>query len=83
MRVRVDGQLRFNRAPQIVQAALAGVGLAIVPVDRFAEYLTTCQLLPVLQDWWPTFAGHHLYYTSRRQLSAAFALLVEALRRQK
>jgi DNA-binding transcriptional LysR family regulator len=34
----------------------------------------------VLEDWCPPFAGYHLYYPSRRQVSAAFALLVEALR---
>jgi len=34
----------------------------------------------VLQDWCPPFAGHHLYYPSRRQPSAAFSLVVEALR---
>ena len=80
LRVRVEGRLTFNRTPQIVQAALAGVGLAMVPVDRFADHLATGRLVPVLQDWWPSFAGHHLYYPSRRQPSAAFALLVEALR---
>jgi DNA-binding transcriptional LysR family regulator len=34
----------------------------------------------VLDDWCPPFAGYHLYYPSRRQPSAAFALLVDALR---
>jgi DNA-binding transcriptional LysR family regulator len=34
----------------------------------------------VLEDWCPPFAGYHLYYPSRRQPSAAFALLVDALR---
>jgi hypothetical protein len=34
----------------------------------------------VLADWRPPFAGHHLYYPSRRQMALAFALLVEALR---
>ncbi len=58
LRVRVAGQLTFNRMPQIVQAALAGVGLAMVPVDRFAEHLAAGRLVPVLQDWWPSFAGH-------------------------
>jgi DNA-binding transcriptional LysR family regulator len=34
----------------------------------------------VLEDWCPPFPGYHLYYPSRRQPTAAFALLVEALR---
>jgi DNA-binding transcriptional LysR family regulator len=34
----------------------------------------------VLEEWCPPYSGYHLYYPSRRQSSAAFALLVEALR---
>jgi DNA-binding transcriptional LysR family regulator len=34
----------------------------------------------VLKDWCPPYTGYHLYYPSRRQTSAAFSLLVEALR---
>jgi DNA-binding transcriptional LysR family regulator len=34
----------------------------------------------VLEDWTPPFAGYHLYYPSRRQLSPAFGVLVNALR---
>ncbi len=38
------------------------------------------RLVRVLEDWSPSFAGYHLYYPSRREPSAAFAVLVEALR---
>jgi len=31
-------------------------------------------------DWCPPYSGYHLYYPSRRQSSAAFTLLVDALR---
>jgi DNA-binding transcriptional LysR family regulator len=34
----------------------------------------------VLEDWCPPYSGYHLYYPSRRQPSAAFALVVDALR---
>jgi hypothetical protein len=34
----------------------------------------------VLEDWCPPFAGYHLYYLSRSQVTPAFSLLVEALR---
>jgi DNA-binding transcriptional LysR family regulator len=34
----------------------------------------------VLDDWCPPYAGYHLYYPSRREPSAAFALLLDALR---
>ena len=80
LRVRVDGQLVFNSTPMILQAARDGAGLAYLPEDRVRPYLGDGRLIAVLDDWCEPFSGYHLYYPSRRQLSPAFALLVEALR---
>lgn len=80
IRARVDGQLTFNNTDMIIQAALAGFGIAFLMEDHMEPYLSTGQLVRVLEDWCPPFAGYHLYYTSRREPSAAFSLLVEALR---
>ncbi|HEX4297168.1 MAG TPA: LysR family transcriptional regulator [Devosia sp.] len=78
--VRVDGQLTFNSTSQILTAALAGFGLAHIPEDLVRPHIAAGRLVPILEDWWPTYPGYHLYYPSRRQLSPAFSLLVEALR---
>jgi DNA-binding transcriptional LysR family regulator len=80
LRVRVEGQLAFNNTNMIVRAALDGFGLGFVMEDHVTEYVARGQLVRVLEDWCPPFAGHHLYYPSRRQPSAAFSVLVEALR---
>jgi DNA-binding transcriptional LysR family regulator len=80
LKVRVDGQLVFNRLAQILSATLAGFGLAYVPEDLAEPYLATGRLQRVLEDWCAPFPGYHLYYPSRRQSSPAFALLVDALR---
>ena len=80
LKVRVEGQLVFNRLTHIVTAALAGFGLAFVPEDLVAPHVAKGRLKPVLEDWCAPFPGYHLYYPSRRQSSPAFALLVEALR---
>jgi len=80
LKVRVDGQLTFNGTFQMLDAALAGFGLAYVPEDVAQPHLAKGRLKRVLEDWCPPYAGYHLYYPSRRQSSAAFALLVEALR---
>lgn len=79
LHVRVEGQLVFNNPRMIVRAATDGLGLACVLEDVVADELTSGKLVRVLADWCPPFAGYHLYYPSRRQPSAAFALLVEAL----
>ena len=34
----------------------------------------------VLVEWCEPYSGYHLFYPSRRQSSAAFALVVDALR---
>ncbi len=80
LRVRVEGQVTFNSTPQMLTAALAGFGLAYVPEELAQPHLAKGRLKRVLEDWCPPYSGYHLYYPSRRQPSAAFALLVEALR---
>src|SRR5712692_8651612 len=80
LKVRVDGQLVFNGTAQMLNAALAGFGLAYVPEELAQPHLAKGRLKRVLEDWCPPFSGYHLYYPSRRQSSAAFALLVDALR---
>lgn len=80
LKVRVEGQLIFNGTAQILNAALAGLGLAYVPEGMVQPYLTRRRLKRVLEDWCLPYPGYHLWYPSRRQSSAAFALLVDALR---
>ncbi|MCB8881764.1 LysR family transcriptional regulator [Acidisoma cellulosilytica] len=80
LRVRVDGPLVFNNISMVMRAALAGFGLGFVMEDQVKAQLSDGSLIAVLGDWCPTFPGYHLYYPSRRQPSAAFALLVDALR---
>ena len=78
--VRVDGPLIFNTAPPQVDAALAGLGISLLPEDELAAHLQQGRLVRVLEDWCPPFAGYHLYYPSRRQPSPAFSLVLEAVR---
>jgi DNA-binding transcriptional LysR family regulator len=80
LRVRVDGQLVFNNMALRMNAVLAGLGLAYLPEDQVRPYLSDGRLIRVLADWCPPFSGYHLYYPSRRQVTPAFAVLVEALR---
>jgi DNA-binding transcriptional LysR family regulator len=80
LKVRVEGQLVFNTTTQMLDAALAGLGLAYLPEGLTQPYINKGRLKRVLEDWCPRYPGYHLYYPSRRQPSAAFALLVDALR---
>jgi DNA-binding transcriptional LysR family regulator len=80
LRVRVEGQLTYNTTAQMLNAAIAGLGLAYVPEGLARPYLAKRRLKRVLEEWCLPYSGYHLYYPSRRQPSAAFALLVDALR---
>ena len=80
LRARVEGQLTLNGTAQLLNAALAGCGLAYVPEGFAAGHVAKGRLKRVLADWCPSYSGYHLFYPSRRQSSAAFALVVEALR---
>ena len=64
----------------ILDAALAGFGVAYMPEDLVQARVAAAKLIHVLADWCPRFPGYHLYYPSRRQTTPAFATVVEALR---
>jgi DNA-binding transcriptional LysR family regulator len=80
LNVRVDGPLIFNTTPPQVDAAVAGLGIVLLPEDELAAHLSAGALVRVLEDWCAPFAGYHVYYPSRRQPSPAFSLVVKALR---
>ena len=80
LRIKVEGQLVFNNVDLMLEAALAGFGIAYVTADQVAAHVDGGRLVQVLGDWCPPFAGYHLYYPSSRRQGSAFAVLVDALR---
>jgi DNA-binding transcriptional LysR family regulator len=80
LRVHVDGQLTFNSIYDVRDAALDGLGLGFVPEVIATSHIGEGRLVRVLEAWCASWPGYHLYYPSRRQLSPAFKLVVEALR---
>ncbi len=78
--VRVEGQLTFNTSEHVVDAALAGLGIAFLPEEEFGTHLPEGKLIRVLEEWCRPFPGYYLYYPSRKQPSPAFSLIVDALR---
>ena len=70
----------FNNLALRLNAALAGLGLAYMPEDQIQRHVHEGRLIRVLEDWCPPFAGYHVYYPSRRHVSPALSVLIEALR---
>jgi DNA-binding transcriptional LysR family regulator len=80
LRVRVEGQVTCNSTALLLNAALSGAGLGYVPEGMAEPHVAKGRLKRVLGDWCAPYSGYHLYYPSRRQSSAAFSLVVDALR---
>jgi DNA-binding transcriptional LysR family regulator len=80
--VHVKGRLVFNQNQLVVEAALAGHGLAWLPQDLVDEHVEAGRLVTTLNRWTITYPGYHLYYATRRA-SQALMLVVEALRLEK
>jgi DNA-binding transcriptional LysR family regulator len=66
VRVRVEGQLIFNRMPPMLNAARAGFGLACLMEDMVQADVTEGRLTRVLGDWCPSsHTGPASFPTSR------------------
>jgi len=80
LEVEVDGPLTLSDQELMIDAALAGVGLAYVFEGRVTDLLAQGRLVRVLEDWCPDYPGFFLYYPSRRQLPAALRAFVDFAR---
>lgn len=80
IRVKVEGQLIFNNLASRIDAALSGMGIACVPEDTVKQHINEGRLESLLDEWCEPFSGYYLYYPSRKQHTAAFSKLIEAVR---
>src|SRR6266511_3637454 len=62
LRVRVEGQFTFNATSEMLNAALAGSGLAYVPESMVQARLAKGRLRRVLEDWCLPYSGYHLSF---------------------
>lgn len=83
VQVRVRGQVTFNGAYQMLNAALSGYGLAFLPVEMTQPYVDAGQLRHVMEACCPAFPGLHAYYPSHRNSSRAMKLVIDAIRHRE
>ena len=81
--LEVTGPLTVNDIGLMVEAALAGMGLARTIENNITHELAQGHLIRVLEDWCPPFPGFYLYYPSGRLLSAAFRAFIDFMRSGK
>jgi len=80
LQIRVEGAWTFNCVYPVLNAALAGCGLAYLPGDLALPHVASGRLVSVLQDWCPMIPGLHIYYANRLEASSALSLVVDTLR---
>ncbi len=81
--IDVPGQLTLDESDLMLQAALAGQGLAYLSDIAAADSIKAGLLLPVLEDWSPEYPGLCLYYPSRRNIPARLRAFIDLVRRQR
>ncbi|KHK56529.1 LysR family transcriptional regulator [Burkholderia sp. A9] len=78
--VDVDGPLTLGNQNLMVDAALAGIGIAWITESRVAGHVAAGRLVRVLPAWGQDFGALCLYYPANRHPPAALRLFVEAVR---
>ncbi|PCC74014.1 DNA-binding transcriptional regulator, LysR family [Nannocystis exedens] len=81
--VAMESAMITNEPRLMVEAALAGVGLAYVLASHVATHVAAGALVPVLADWCPVFPGSFLYWPSRRHVTPALRAVIEVLRLER
>ena len=78
--IAISGSLVLNDDAAMVEAALAGVGVAYLTSGYVAEHVAAGRLVRLLADFSPEMPALNLYYPSRRRLSAKLRALIDCLR---
>ncbi len=78
--IDVDGPMTLGNTNLMVDAALAGIGIAWVPEYHVVEHLAAGRLVHLLPDWSPSLPGLCLYYPANRHPPAALRLFSQAVR---
>ncbi|MDE2296304.1 MAG: LysR family transcriptional regulator [Gammaproteobacteria bacterium] len=78
--IDVRGNLIVNTVDLAVRAMLDGVGIGYTVEAYVQPHLARGELLPVLEDWAPPWAGYFLVFASRNPVPAPLRAFVDYLR---
>jgi DNA-binding transcriptional LysR family regulator len=78
--IDVPGSLTLDEMTLMLEAVLAGTGLAYLSLWSVAEHIAAGRLVAVLEDWTPPYPGLRLYYPGRRHVPAGLRALIALIR---
>jgi DNA-binding transcriptional LysR family regulator len=70
----------LNQEGLMIEAVLAGLGVAYVFESSVCDALKARRLTSVLDDWCPGFPGSFLYYPGNRKVPSALRAFVETVK---
>jgi DNA-binding transcriptional LysR family regulator len=77
--VAVSGNISANESTSLLQAALCGAGVALLPTYLAAPLIRSGQLVALLPDARPRDLSIHAVYASRKNMSAALRTMLDFL----
>lgn len=78
--IDVPGSLTLDEMTLMLEAVLAGTGLAYLSQWSVADHIAAGRLVAVLDDWTPAYPGLCLYYPGRRHVPAGLRALIDLIR---
>ena len=78
--VAVAPEITTNDMALMIKLAVAGAGITFGMEESFRPFIERGELVPILDDYCPRFAGFYLYYPSRRNAAPKLRALVEHLK---
>lgn len=79
--VAVAPEVTTNDMALMIKLAVAGAGITFGMEETFRPAIARGELVPLLDEFCPYFAGFYLYYPSRRTMVPKLRALVDHLRR--
>ncbi len=80
--IDAPGHLTLDDSSLMLEAALAGAGLAYIGEPSVKEHVAAGRLVMVLEDWTPPYPGLSLYFAARRHIPARLRALIDLIREQ-
>jgi DNA-binding transcriptional LysR family regulator len=79
--VAVEPEITTNDMALMIKLAVAGAGITFGMEESFRPWIERGELVVVLEDYCPRFAGFYLYYPSRRNMAPKLRAFVDHVQR--
>jgi len=83
LEIETPGTLILNQEGLMVEAALAGLGIAYVFESSVRDELKSRRLINLLDDWCPELPSAFVYFPGNRHIASALRVFIDAVKTSK